>query len=41
MRGTRIPVSIIVEQIAHGATFAELLSDHPDLEIEDIRQAVG
>ncbi|MBM4024286.1 MAG: DUF433 domain-containing protein [Planctomycetes bacterium] len=41
IRGMRIPVSVIVGQIAHGATFEEILADYPDLEPEDIRQAIG
>jgi uncharacterized protein (DUF433 family) len=36
----RIPVSVIVGQIAHGATFDEILRDYPDLEPEDIQQAL-
>jgi uncharacterized protein (DUF433 family) len=40
IRGMRIPVSVIVGQIAHGATFDEILADYPDLEREDIQQAV-
>jgi uncharacterized protein (DUF433 family) len=40
VRGMRIPVSVIVGQIAHGATFDEILASHPDLEREDIKQAV-
>lgn len=40
IRGMRIPVSVIVGQIAHGATTEEVLDDHPDLEPEDIRQAL-
>jgi len=40
VRGMRISVSVIVSQIAHGATFEEILASHPDLEREDIRQAV-
>jgi uncharacterized protein (DUF433 family) len=40
IRGIRIPVSVIVGQIAHGATWDELLEDYPDLEREDIRQAL-
>lgn len=40
VRGMRIPVSVIVGQIAHGATAEEVLDDHPDLEPEDIRQAM-
>lgn len=40
IRGMRIPVSIIVGQIAHGATVEEILSDYPDLEPDDIQQAL-
>lgn len=37
----RIPVSVIVGQLAHGATWEEVLADYPDLEEQDIRQALG
>jgi uncharacterized protein (DUF433 family) len=40
IRGMRIPVSVIVGQIAHGATIEEILTDYPDLESEDIQQAL-
>jgi len=40
IRGMRIPVSVIVGQIAHGATFDEILAGYPDLERDDIQQAV-
>jgi uncharacterized protein (DUF433 family) len=40
IRGTRIPVSVVVGQVAHGATPQEILLDHPDLEAEDIQQAL-
>ena len=40
IRGMRIPVSVIVGQIAHGATFEEILAEYPDLEREDIQQAI-
>ncbi|ODS31794.1 MAG: hypothetical protein SCARUB_03080 [Candidatus Scalindua rubra] len=40
IRGMRIPVSVIVNQIAHRATFEEILQDYPDLEREDIEQAL-
>ena len=41
VRGMRIPVSVIVGQIAHGASFEEILDGYPDLEREDIRQAIA
>ncbi|MBY0587188.1 DUF433 domain-containing protein [bacterium] len=40
IRGMRIPVSIIVGQVAHGATFQEILRDYPDLEEADIRESL-
>jgi len=41
IRGMRIPVSVIVGQIVHGATEKEILHDYPDLQREDIRQALA
>lgn len=40
IRGLRIPVSVIVGQVAHGATIEEILAGYPDLEPEDVRQAL-
>ena len=40
IRGMRIPVSVIVGQIAHGAGFDEILENYPDLEREDIQEAI-
>ena len=40
IRGMRIPVSVIVKQMAHGATREGVLADYPDLELEDIQQAM-
>ena len=40
IRGMRIPVSVIVGQIAHGAAVEEILAGYPDLEREDIQQAL-
>jgi uncharacterized protein (DUF433 family) len=40
IRGMRIPVSVVVRQIAHGASFQEILEGYPDLEQEDIQQAI-
>jgi uncharacterized protein (DUF433 family) len=41
IRGLRIPVSVIVGQVAAGASPAQILADYPDLEAEDIRQALA
>ena len=38
--GMRIPVSLIVGQIAHGASFEEILEGYPDLDRVDIQQAL-
>jgi uncharacterized protein (DUF433 family) len=40
IRGMRIPVAVIVGQIAHGASFEEILEEYPDLEREDIQRAI-
>lgn len=40
IRGMRIPVSLIVNQIANGASREEILADYPDLEPEDLQQAL-
>ncbi len=40
IRGLRITVSVIVSQVAHGADFDEILADYPDLQLEDIQQAL-
>jgi uncharacterized protein (DUF433 family) len=40
IRGMRIPVSVIVDQIAHGADFEEILANYPDLERDDIQEAI-
>jgi len=41
IRGMRITVATIVAQIAHGATFDEILKGYPDLQREDIEQAMA
>jgi len=40
IRGIRIPVSLIVNLVAHGKQFSEILEEYPDLELEDIHQAL-
>lgn len=40
IRGMRIPVSVIVGQVAHGASMEEILQGYPDLERPDIEQAL-
>jgi uncharacterized protein (DUF433 family) len=40
IRGMRVPVSVIVAAVAHGASAQEILADHPELEEQDVRQAL-
>ncbi|MCX5814609.1 MAG: DUF433 domain-containing protein [Proteobacteria bacterium] len=40
IRGTRIPVSILLEQIAEGKLWDVLLKDYPELKREDIQAAL-
>ena len=40
IKGTRIPVSVILEQIAEGESWDTLLAGYPELEKEDIRAAL-
>jgi uncharacterized protein (DUF433 family) len=41
IRGTRIPVEIIVRKLSEGATEADLLDAYPRLTIADIRAALA
>ena len=41
IRGTRIPVELIVRMLAQGITEAEILRDYPRLEPDDIRAALA
>jgi uncharacterized protein (DUF433 family) len=40
IRGMRIPVSLIVNLVANGKPFEEILSEYPDLELDDIKQSL-
>jgi len=40
IRGLRIPVSVIVGLLAEGISEGQILKDYPDLEPEDIREAL-
>ena len=40
IRDTRIPVATIVAMIAEGMSIKEILDAYPDLEEEDIREAL-
>ena len=40
IRGLRISVEMILELLAKGATWQEILEDYPDLEPDDLRAAL-
>jgi uncharacterized protein (DUF433 family) len=40
IKGTRIPVSVILEQIAQGESWGDLLKGYPELKKEDIKAAL-
>ena len=41
IRGTRIPVELLLRRLAEGATSEALLDSYPRLTIEDIRAALA
>jgi uncharacterized protein (DUF433 family) len=41
IRGTRIPVELLLRKLAEGATDADLLDAYPRLTPADIRAAIG
>lgn len=40
IKGTRVPVSLILNLVGHGATFDEIVADYPGLKEDDVRAAV-
>jgi uncharacterized protein (DUF433 family) len=40
IKGTRIPASVILEQVAEGESWDEVLSGYPELHREDIQAAL-
>lgn len=41
IRGTRIPVQVILDYLAEGVTTEKILQEYPHLTLEDIRAALG
>lgn len=41
VRALRIPIATVVGMVAEGMTDAEILGAYPDLEAEDIREALA
>lgn len=40
IRGLRIPVATVVGMVSEGLTESEILNEYPDLELDDIREAL-
>ncbi len=40
VRGLRIPVGLIIRHIAQGQSVAQVLEEYPELEAEDVKQAL-
>jgi uncharacterized protein (DUF433 family) len=40
IRGLRIPVATVVGMMAEGITEAQILKNYPDLQLEDLREAL-
>jgi uncharacterized protein (DUF433 family) len=40
IRGLRIPVATVVDMVADGMTRDEILAAYPDLQVEDIEEAL-
>jgi uncharacterized protein (DUF433 family) len=41
IRGMRITVSLVVSLVANGMTVEEIVREYPDLEPEDVREALS
>lgn len=40
IRGTRLPVELVIDKLAHGVTIEELKEDYPFLSTDDVRAAM-
>ncbi|MBI4163667.1 MAG: DUF433 domain-containing protein [Candidatus Aenigmarchaeota archaeon] len=40
IRGTRIPVYLVLNLVAHGKTMKQIVDDYPDLEEADVKAAL-
>lgn len=41
IRGLRIPVATVVGLVAQGMTETQIVQEYPDLEVNDVRQALA
>ena len=40
IKGTRIPVSLILNLLSHGYSFNKIIEEYPELSVSDIRKAI-
>lgn len=40
IKGTRLPVEIIVEKVAYGSSYQDILDSYPFLKVQDIQAAL-
>ena len=40
IRGMRIPVTLILKLLATDKTYAQIIDDYPEIEVEDIKQCI-
>lgn len=41
IRGTRVPVELVLRKLGAGMPAEEILADHPNLTLDDVRAAQG
>ncbi|WGV26435.1 DUF433 domain-containing protein [Halotia branconii] len=41
IKGTRIMVSVVLDNLADGLTFEEIVTDYPPLTLEDVKAAIA
>ena len=41
VKGTRIPVEVVLEYLAHNPDFAELFADYPRLTMDDVKACLA
>lgn len=41
VKGTRVPVSLILNLLSHGYTFDKIIEEYPELTHEDIKSAIS